>query len=206
MAATILSLDHKDPERSYAQCRSVIRSGGIIAYPTDTFYGLGTDPRDPASVRRLFTIKRRRLEQPLLLLVSDIEEVEQWAAQVTRDARDLMDRYWPGPLTLVLQARAEVLPELTAGTGTIGLRVPGNEDTRSLLRSIGTALTGTSANRSGEPEPRTAGEVFASLGGELDLILDGGRANSERPSTIVDVSGSVPRIIRRGAIDLELSS
>lgn len=202
MAARIVQLDHGDPARSFASCRETIGSGGVIAYPTDTFYGLGADPRDRAAVERLFRIKERRPDQPILLLLSGVEEVPRWA-RPSAAARMLMERYWPGPLTLVMEARETVLPELTAGTGTIGLRVPGNAATRELLRFLGTALTGTSANRSGRPEPRTAAEVAASLGPEIDLVLDGGPATADRPSTIIDASGDAPRVLRPGVLTIE---
>jgi L-threonylcarbamoyladenylate synthase len=114
-----------------------------------------------------------------------------------------MKKFWPGPLTLVFKAGADVLRELTAGTGTIGLRVPGNELTRSLLDFLGIALTGTSANVSGRPNPQTAEEAAASVGDKVDLILDGGRTAGGKPSTVVDVSTDRPRVLREGAFPLQ---
>jgi L-threonylcarbamoyladenylate synthase len=200
MRTKIIKIDPARPDQAYSQCRDVVAKGGIIAYPTDTFYGLGADPGNPAAVRRLFEIKGRRTDQPILLLLSDAGEVNNWAAGVTPQASVLMNRFWPGPLTLVFKAKAGVLPELTAGTGTIGLRVPGNGLTLDLLRSLGGVLTGTSANLSGRPSLRTAREAAEALGPLVDLVLDGGETTGGKPSTVVDVSADAPRVLREGAV------
>ncbi|NTW57876.1 MAG: threonylcarbamoyl-AMP synthase [Nitrospirae bacterium] len=205
MAAEILTLDGP-LDAVYARCRDVVRARGVIAYPTDTFYGLGADPRDPEAVKRIFAIKGREAGQPILLLLHDRSEVAAWASAVTPSAERLMERFWPGPLTLVFPAAPHVLPELTGGSGTIGLRVPGNELTRELLRNLGTALTGTSANRSGGRNPRTAEEVMREVGDRVDLVLDGGATTGDRPSTVVDVTVEPPRIIRQGNIDIAASA
>ncbi len=200
MAAEIVIIDRNAPHQAFARCREVIRSGGVVAYPTDTFYGLGADPRSEAAVERLFSVKGRGAHQPILLLLPDADAVSLWSSSVPAAAKRLMERFWPGPLTLVFAARSNVLPALTAKTGRIGLRVPGNDITRSLLVFLGSALTGTSANRTGGSDPRTAGDVARELGDRIDLVLDGGPAAGELPSTVVDVSGERPVILRRGAI------
>jgi len=202
MQTPIVKLDPARPEQAFARCREVIRAGGVIAYPTDTFYGLGADPGNPRAVRRLFEIKGRQADQPVLLLIRDAAAVRDWAAEVTACADDLMRRFWPGPLTLVFKAQPAVMPELTGGTGGIGLRVPGAIITRDLVRFLGSALTGTSANISGGPSPRTATEAAASIGDLVDLILDGGVTAGGKPSTVVDVRGEEPMVIRAGALML----
>jgi L-threonylcarbamoyladenylate synthase len=202
MAAEIIRIDPASPEKAFGRCREIIRAGGVIAYPTDTFYGLGADPGNPAAVRRLFAVKGRKPDRPILLLVRDASAVREWAADVPPLAGRFMERFWPGPLTLVLTARPDVSEELTAGTGTIGLRVPGNELTRRLLASVGTALTGTSANIAGGGEPRTAAEAAQALGAEIDLVLDGGTTAGGMPSTVLDVTTAVPRVVREGAVGL----
>ena len=202
MQTPIVKLDPARPEQAFARCREVIRAGGVIAYPTDTFYGLGADPGNPRAVRRLFEIKGRQADQPVLLLIPDAAAVRDWAAEVTACADDLMRRFWPGPLTLVFKAQPAVMPELTGGTGGIGLRVPGAIITRDLVRFLGSALTGTSANISGGPSPRTATEAAASIGDLVDLILDGGMTAGGKPSTVVDVRGEEPMVIRAGALML----
>jgi L-threonylcarbamoyladenylate synthase len=203
MAAEIIKIDPAHPEHAFSRCKDVISRGGVIAYPTDTFYGLGTDPKNPVAVKRLYEIKGRKADQPILLLIKKAEDVKEWAAEINPASENFMKKFWPGPLTLVFKAGADVLRELTAGTGTIGLRVPGNELTRSLLDFLGIALTGTSANVSGRPNPQTAEEAAASVGDKVDLILDGGKTAGGKPSTVVDVSTDRPRVLREGAFPLQ---
>ena len=200
MGAEIVTFDPVHPDPAFARCRDVIGSGGVIAYPTDTFYGLGADPRNPDAVKRLFEIKGRPAGQPILLLLHDRSRVREWAQGVTAEAETLMDAFWPGPLTLVFTALPSVLHELTGGTGRIGLRVPGNEVTRRLLDALGTALTGTSANRSGDPDLQTAQDVAEVLGDRVDLILDAGRTLGGKASSVVDVSAAGLTIVREGAV------
>jgi L-threonylcarbamoyladenylate synthase len=200
MRTPIVEIDPAHPEKAFSRCREVIRAGGVVVYPTDTLYGLGADPKNPGAVRKLFTIKGRQADQPILLLIKDANDVLDWAAGITPVAEGLMKKFWPGPLTLVFKARPEVMAELTGGTGTIGLRVPGNVLTRQLLASLGTALTGTSANISGRQSPRTAQEAAAEIDGMVDLVIDGGRTEGGDPSTVVDVSSDEPKVIREGAI------
>jgi len=195
----VVTIDPAYPEQAFSRCREVISAGGVIVYPTDTYYGLGADPRNSAAVNRLFAIKGRLPDQPILLLIADATELRDWAAEITQQAEMLIQRYWPGPLTLVFKARVDVLAQVTAGTGTVGLRVPGNALTRSLLRYLGHALTGTSANISKKPSPTTAQEA-AAVGGMVDLILDGGETAGGKPSTIIDVRTEIPHVIREGAI------
>ncbi len=201
--AETVKIDLARPELAFSQCREVLASGGVIAYPTDTYYGLGADPRNLRAVRKLFEIKNRPAGQPILLLIAELAEVKEWADVIPSWAAGLVKRHWPGPLTLIFMAKADVLPELTGGTGAIGLRVPGSELTRGLLRSLGYALTGTSANRSGWPSIRTAAEAEAAIGDRVDLILDGGETTGGKPSTVVDVSGDVLRVLREGAVPVQ---
>ncbi len=200
--AEIIKVDPACPEHAFSRCKDVLFRGGIVVYPTDTFYGLGADPNNAVAVKRLFGIKGREAGQPILLLLNDVSRVSDWAAEVNREAVRLMKQYWPGPLTLVFKAKDHVLPLLTAGTGTIGLRVPGNELTRQLLAFIGTALTGTSANASGKQSPSAAHDAAAAMGDLVDLVLDAGETPGGKPSTVADVSGGEVRILRQGAITL----
>lgn len=205
MTAEVLTIDPAHPETVFSRARDVIRSGGVIAYPTDTFYALGADPKNSSAVKRVFEIKGRRPDQPLLLLIKDASGVPEWTAERSPVAEALMQAHWPGPLTLVFRAKPDVLPGLTAGTGTVGLRVPGNALTLRLLDLLGCALTGTSANRSGRPNARTANEVAAELGDMIDLILDSGAAEGDMPSTVVDVTQTPARVIREGAVKLSVT-
>jgi L-threonylcarbamoyladenylate synthase len=199
MTEKIIKFDPAHSEQTLSRCKEVILSGGVIAYPTDTFYGLGADPRNGAAVKKLFLIKGRCADQPILLLIPDQTVVKEWAEEITLQAERLMEKFWPGPLTLVFKAKKEVLQELTAGTGAIGLRLPGNALTRQLLAYLGSALTGTSANISGGRGIETAEEAMETFGDRVDLVLDGGRTPGGKPSTVVDVSTDLPRVIREGA-------
>jgi len=200
MASRIFKADLARAAQVFSCCRDIVTSGGVIAYPTDTFYGLGVDPVNRAAVTKLFVIKGRHARQPILLLIPDVSSVKDWVAEVTPQAEALMKRFWPGPLTLVFKAKEGIVPEITAGTGTIGLRIPGNPLTLRLLTYLGTALTGTSANISGERSLETAEEAAAAVGGSVDLILDGGRTAGGKPSTVVDVTSDRLKMIREGAI------
>jgi L-threonylcarbamoyladenylate synthase len=202
MAAELIKIETAHPESAFSRCRDVVFNGGVVIYPTDTFYGLGADPSNAAAVRRVFEIKGRKADQPILLLLEEAGRVRDWAVEVHPEAGRLMKKYWPGPLTLVFRANPQVLPLLTGDTNCIGLRVPGNDLTRKLLAFLGIALTGTSANRSGMTSPSSARDAAEALGGEVDLILDGGETPGGRPSTIADVSSGAVRILRRGAVRL----
>jgi len=200
MTSNIIKIDPTYPMHAFSRCRQVISSGGVIAYPTDTFYGLGVDPRNPAAVKKLFLIKGRQADQPILLLIHDRVALKDWVAEITPQADRLMKRFWPGPLTLVFKAGKDVISEITAGTGTIGLRIPGSLLTRQLLAYLDNALTGTSANISGGRNIETAEEAIETIGRIVDVVFDGGRTTGGKPSTIVDVSTDQPKVIREGAI------
>jgi L-threonylcarbamoyladenylate synthase len=196
----IIKIDPVSPGQAFKQCKEAVASGRVIAYPTDTFYGLGADPKNTAAVLDLFAIKGRRRDQPILLLIPDRASVGEWAEKVTPAAERLMKEFWPGPLTLVFRAKKNVSVEITAGAGTVGLRVPGSPLTRQLLAYLGTALTGTSANISGERSIASAEEAAVVLDGMIDLVLDGGITAGSKPSTIVDVTSENIGLIREGAI------
>jgi L-threonylcarbamoyladenylate synthase len=198
----IIKIDPSNTEPAFSRCRDVIARGGIVVYPTDTFYGLGVDPKNTEAVKRLFEIKGRKERQPILLLIPGTGRAGEWAEAVNEQAERLAQAYWPGPLTLVLTARKQVLSLLTGGTGTIGLRVPGSAVTRQLLAFLDMALTGTSANISGRPSPRTVGELDVLLRNQVDLILDGGPAPGGKPSTVLDVTGGRIRVVREGAVKI----
>lgn len=180
-----------------------LRSGGLVAFPTETFYGLGAHALDAAAVARVFQAKGRPAEKPLLVLVDSIPMVYLVAAAIPERASRLMGRYWPGPLTLVLPARSGLPSALTAGTDTIGVRLPGHAIARALVRAVASPVTAPSANPHGAPSPRTAEEVAASLGDAVDLILDAGPTAGGSPSTLVDLTGARARVLRAGAVTLE---
>lgn len=193
----------EDAAAFWEESRGLLAAGGILALPTETFYALAADPYQPAALRRLYALKGRAEEKPVLLLVADTEMARQVALEVPETARRLMARFWPGPLTLILPARGELPDLVTGGTGTVGVRQPRQALVCRLLAALGLPLTGTSANRAGREPLTLAGEVAREFGGEIDLILDAGPCPGGQPSTIVDVTVSPPRLVRPGAVAKE---
>lgn len=187
-------------EDFFAEARRVLRSRGILALPTETFYALAVNPFDPAALARLFALKERPAEKPVLVLIAGPEMLFQVVREVPAAAIPLMTAFWPGPLTLIMPARPDLPPLLTGGSGTIGLRQPRQGLVCRLMTALGLPLTGTSANRSGQEPLTTAAAVTRELAGEVDLILDAGPCPGGLPSTIVDVTVSPPRLVRTGAI------
>ncbi|PYM78107.1 MAG: threonylcarbamoyl-AMP synthase [Candidatus Rokuibacteriota bacterium] len=177
----------------------VLRAGGAVAFPTETFYGLAAAALDPASVKRIFALKGRPDSRPLLVLVDSVAMAET-VAHVADPARALMDRYWPGALTLVLPARTIVPSDVTAGTGTLGVRISSHPVAHGLVRMLGEPVTAPSANPSGLEPPTTAAAVVAYFAGGLDLVLDGGPTAGGAPSTVLDMTVEPPKIIRQGAV------
>jgi len=190
----------KDNQQTRVRAATVVRAGGLVAFRTDTFYGLGADPFNRDALQQLLALKGREDGKPILLVISDASEVERFNARGGKLFDAISARHWPGALTLVVSARPELPEELTAGTGTIGLRLPADAEVCELVRVCGGALTATSANRAGEPPARTAGEVARAFPTGLELIVDGGAARSQAPSTVLDVSGGEARLIREGAV------
>ncbi|CBE68453.1 conserved protein of unknown function [Candidatus Methylomirabilis oxygeniifera] len=186
-----------------AQAASVLRSGGLVAFPTDTLYALGADASNPLAVERVFEAKGRSLIKPIPLLVADLTMAIQLVGELPEAAVRLAERWWPGPLTLVVTAPRTVCALLTAETGRIGLRVPDSAVALALIRQFGGPVTGTSANRSGQKDPMNAYEVLHQLGDQVDLVLDGGPVVGGSPSTVIDVTTDPPIIMREGPIRQE---
>lgn len=179
-----------------------LRAGAVIAYPTETLYGLGVDIRLSAAVARLIQLKGRPGDKPISVVVSDREMLERWV-RVPKPAEALIAAFWPGPLTLILPARPLVPPVLLGSGSGLGVRLPGVELARELSRVLGAPITATSANRSGGVAPRAGEQVALALGHGLDLLLDAGALPQGKASTILDLSGEKPRLIREGAIPRE---
>jgi len=182
----------------------VIRSGGLVAIPTETVYGLAADATNENAVRRLFEVKARPSTHPVIVHISSADELDQWAQRVDRPARILTEAAWPGPLTVVVPRAASVLDAVTGGLRTVGIRVPAHPMTLELLRRVGVGLAAPSANRFGSVSPTTADHVLADLGNyldpERDAILDGGPCPVGVESTIVDCTTEPPQILRSGGI------
>ncbi len=196
----VLKIDPVRPDETILQEASyIIRDGGLVAFPTETVYGIGADGTNPAAIRRIYEAKGRPDSKPILVLVTDRRDLDRLVRCIPGRVQALMDACWPGPLTLVFPALESVPRELLGQGTTIGVRHSGAAVAGALCRAVGRPVTAPSANRSGEPEPLTAEDVAAQLGGRVDLILDGGRSPSDQPSTVVDVSTGTPRLIRAGS-------
>ncbi len=192
-----------DNSQSHVRASEVILRGGVIGFRTDTFYGLGADPLNQSAVGKIRGLKSREEAKPILILISDLSEVDRFLTHSSEVFKIIARRFWPGPLTLVGVARPELPNELTAGKGTIGVRLPDDEIVRALVRACGGALTATSANVSGEAPARSAEEIRNYFPVGVDLIVDGGEVTATQPSTVLDLSGSEARLIREGAITRE---
>jgi L-threonylcarbamoyladenylate synthase len=175
-----------------------IARGGVIAFRTDTFYGLGADPFNRQAVQRLKQLKGSH--NPILIIISDRDAVRRFITTPTPTFHLLAKEFWPGPLTLIGQAASAVPKEITARTKTIGVRLPGDDKVRALVQACGGALTATSANPSHQEPATTAQRVLSYFGNTIDLIVDGGDVTSDQPSTVLDVCDVEPRLVREGAI------
>jgi L-threonylcarbamoyladenylate synthase len=182
---------------------SVLRRGGLVAFPTETVYGLGADAANPEAVGRIFAVKGRPRAHPVIVHLAEVTAIKEWAADVPPDAWMLAEAFWPGPLTLILPRAASVPDAVTGGAGTVGLRVPAQPLALELLAAFGGGVAAPSANRFGRVSPTTAAHVRADLGSDVDLVLDGGPCSVGVESTIVDLSRGVPRVLRLGGLSVE---
>ncbi len=191
-----------DPIRDQlAAAAEAIAGGGVVAFPTETFYALGADPGQSEALDRLLRLKGRgAADKPLLLLIASLDDLGEWVREFPPAFDRLVAHFWPGAMTMVLPARAG-LPSALIGSGGIAVRLTSHPVARGLIRACGTALPGTSANRTGEPPCADADAVRAAFGDQLTVVVDGGPAAAVEPSTLLDLTGGKPRILRPGAID-----
>jgi len=187
-------------EGSLAEALAVLKGGGLVAYPSDTVYGLGAAASDEGAVARAFAVKGRLPEKALPLLLADVDDMAPLCAEVPPIAKLLTERFWPGPLTVVLRRSPSFQSPALGGSDSVALRVPDHFFLRQLIRALGEPITGTSANRSGRPSCRTAREVQRQLGNAVDLIIDGGSSRVGQESTVVDITLDHPKIVRGGAL------
>jgi len=181
----------------------VLRDGGLVAFPTETVYGLGADASNDAAVRHLYLVKRRPAELPLIVHLGEPPDIDTWAVDVPASARLLADSFWPGPLTLVLRRKETVSDVVTGGRDTVGLRVPAHPVALALLAELGGGIAAPSANRFGRVSPTAAADVASDLGDDVEVILDGGPCAVGVESTIVDCSGDAPTVLRAGGVSDE---
>ena len=181
---------------------AVLRAGGLVAFPTETVYGLGADARNEIAVRRIFRVKGRPADHPVIVHIGHAAEIDEWASDVPDAARVLAAAFWPGPLTIVVNKAVHVLDAVTGGRPSVGLRVPAHPLTLDLLNRFGRGVAAPSANRFGRVSPTTAAHVIADLDGDVDVVLDGGPCAIGVESTIVDLTAE-PVVLRAGGVPLE---
>ncbi|MFH1562857.1 MAG: L-threonylcarbamoyladenylate synthase [Nitrospirota bacterium] len=208
--AEILKINPDYPENEkITKAADFIKKGKLVAFPTETVYGLGADGLNPEALRLLFEVKKRPQGKAVALLISDFADLERLARDIPQEAFKVIDKLWPGPLTIILRA-TDLVPEIIRGkeltvgiSDTVGLRMPDNKIARALIESAKTPIACSSANISGEGEPTTSQEVISNLAGKIDLIIDGGKTTIGVASTVLGLTGETPTIIREGAISSE---
>jgi L-threonylcarbamoyladenylate synthase len=189
------------PDRhTLLRAAAILRSGGIVAYPTDTLYGLAANPASAAAMAQLYRIKGRPVDLAIPLIASGIGQIEAAGGVLGPESRRLAEAFWPGPLTLVISAWPGLDPSVHAGRGTVAIRVPDHPVASSLADACGWPITATSANKSGEPPAMVPEAVRLALAADLDALIDAGPSPGGRPSTIVDAGARPPRLLRAGAV------
>jgi L-threonylcarbamoyladenylate synthase len=194
-----VSADYSE-ESVLTRAAAIVLSGGVIAYPTETFYGLGVDADNEEAIRKIFEIKGRNFNNPISVIIGDKRDVYPLVHMVSNTAQELMDAFWPGPLTIVFESANHVSTLLTAKTGKIGIRLSSHKGARRIAQIMGRPLTATSANLSNQPECASAAEVMKQIGNKIDAIIDFGKTIGDKVSTIVDVTCDPPVILREGII------
>ncbi|HET6462063.1 MAG TPA: L-threonylcarbamoyladenylate synthase [Syntrophales bacterium] len=197
----ILNVNRQRPEDAMiAEASSILKAGGIIAYPTETFYGLGADGRNEEAIKRIFLIKGRNFKNPISVIIGNVNDIRGLVEEIPEFALHLMERFWPGALTIIFKASPDVSPLLTAGTGKIGIRLSSHPVAAALATKLGNPITATSANLSGKHECTRAGEVIQGIGDQIDAIIDAGQTRGGPGSTVIDVTRKRPAILREGLI------
>ncbi len=192
----------KSSKEAIEEAVRIIKQGGVVVYPTESFYGLGADATNEEAIRKVFKIKKRKENNPILLIIGELSMLSDLVKEIPLPAKLLIEKLWPGPLTMLFWAKHNVPSVLHAGTGKIGVRLSANPVARAISKLSEVPITGTSANISGTPPCRTASEVMSQLKG-VDLVLDAGKLNSSLPSTVIDVTESPFKLIRKGLISEE---
>ena len=204
METKIITIDRKHPDMELLQeAGKILRQGGLVAFPTETVYGLGGDGLKADAAARIYAAKGRPSDNPLILHIAKVEDMEQLAEDIPPLAYRLAEKFWPGPLTMILKKRAVVPYATTGGLETVAIRMPSDEIARAIIQASGTYIAAPSANLSGRPSPTRAAHVIEDLSGRIEMIVDGGDSDIGLESSIIDLSGEVPMILRPGYITKE---
>ena len=190
-------------DQEIEKAAGILRAGGLVAFPTETVYGLGADASNPAAVKKIFAAKGRPADHPVIVHIADMSELKHWAAEVPRAAWLLAEKFWPGPLTMVLKRSPHVNDLISGGQNSIGLRVPGHPVAQQLLKAFGGGIAAPSANKFGRLSPTTAEHVREELGNAVEMVLDGGPCDVGIESTIVDLTRDPPAILRPGRVSAQ---
>lgn len=205
MKTKILKIDLNAPSNSTIKyAASIIQKGGLVAFPTETVYGLGANALNAKAVAKIFKVKRRPIDNPLIVHIAKFEELDKLAKIIPQKAKLLVRKFWPGPLTLVLLKKKNVPKEVTAGSKTIAIRMPANRFALELIRNAGVPIAAPSANLAGKPSSTTATHVMEDFNGKIDLIIDGGQTDIGVESTVLDLTENSPVILRPGAVTKEM--
>lgn len=194
-----IDTDHIDPALA-SQAGMVLSSGGVVAFPTETVYGLGANACDSAAVKKIFVAKGRPADNPLIVHVADIAEVERLVYKIPEPAELVMKNFWPGPISIILKKSDRIPDIVSAGLPTVAIRMPSHPVAMAVIRASGVPVAAPSANISGRPSPTTAAHVLADLDGKIDMVVDGGTCGIGLESTVLDLSGDVPVILRPGGV------
>jgi L-threonylcarbamoyladenylate synthase len=204
MPSKSINIDsERDLQSAVTKAADLIKSGGVVAIPTESFYGLAVNATNSRAIQRLLDVKKRSGDQPILILIPSVEQLDQYVILIPEIARLLMNEFWPGGLTLIFKAKPNLPRELTAGTGKIGVRLSSHPVATALAQAVGSPITATSANISGQPACSSAKEVLQYLGESVDLILDGGKTAGGKGSTVLDVTIDPPVVVREGMVSWE---
>lgn len=206
METKVIKIEEKETidDQCLLEAAEILRNGGLVAFPTETVYGLGANALDETAAKKIYAAKGRPSDNPLIAHISSMKELEPLVSGVSEAGKKLADAYWPGPLTLVFPKSSRVPYGTTGGLETVAVRMPSDPVARKLIGLAGVPVAAPSANTSGRPSPTTAGHVFQDMNGKIEMILDGGPVGIGVESTIVDVSGETPVLLRPGAITMEM--
>ncbi|AFK85349.1 MULTISPECIES: L-threonylcarbamoyladenylate synthase [Thermoanaerobacterium] len=201
----VVKLDRDNPDMNLIdEAAAILLNGGLVAFPTETVYGIGANSLNPDAVAKIFVAKGRPQDNPLILHIAEFQDLFKYAKNVSNDSLKLAHQFWPGPLTMIFE-KSDIVPSInTAGMNTVAIRMPSNKIAHTLIKRAGVPVSAPSANLSGKPSPTDASHVISDLYGRVDMIIDGGSCDVGVESTVVDMTGEIPTILRPGGITKEM--